>query len=662
MVRQQMPGQQIRVPVLEAPTVQRVDVSSGLYAAADAAREIETAIQDAHDANMLLEKRSEITNTLETAREENAKLPLPERDAHWLKVQQDIMGKVAPTKGSPRVYLQLRGETDRMLGAVSADVKHQNLMALSDHNIAQADDTNARLMRQAASAKTPQERKIAVDAIVSTNSTLQLGGFITEGKMRARNQAALEELDIVSAKRAIKANPLAAKKAFDSPDNYVHLSPAQILALKEDADREARDQRSAFLARAEGVVTGEQVRINRFANGQGEYSQADLDRMKGTIGVDAFNRLQMQYDDARRGVDQRVSEVSGSLQAVQSGRPLDPKSNDDRKAVDLVWGANSATMPEDQRLDGLVQFSKRVGMVPEQGKKMIRGSLRSANDQQVMAGVELVGRLKNENPALLDDFSKEDVRIALSVLSQTEAGVKPEEALKRYREGLTLSDAVKDVRVREFSDEVKSNPGNAVNALRRATGGEASWGALLGGRWVSDADVPPEAVEEFHRVAREEYARTGNMDSANKFAAESLRRVYGVSELSGGRAVTRYAPEQWYGNRSLSASDNAQWIREQAMSEATTVLGHAPEGTLSLVPARRVGDDGRPAYIVNITKPDGTIVTPERNGKPLMFVPDFKQSPAAKQLQDKNTGKIKAAKDARQFELDTVNAPRGLGL
>lgn len=405
------------------------------------------------------------------------------------------------------------------------------------------------------------------------------------------------------------------------------------------------------------ALLDDQARITAFNAAQSEVHRREAEARAQQAEQRAIAKA---VEKERQDAEKKQIALVQALNLVGSGAPLDPRSTEDRKAVDLAWETKAETVPERERLAALVQFSGQVGMVPDAGKRLIRGMLRSSDDQSVLAGVEFVGRLKTVNPDLERDFAAQDLQVAQSVLAQTSGGVDAQTALRRHREGRQVDDPTRLARLAQFKKELDADPDGAAVALRSATGGEADWAALLGGEWVSNAAVPAEAAAHFNELRRDEYVRTGDLAAATRFAANSMKNVYGVSELTGGRAISKYAPEQLYGSPKLSVRENAEWIREQAKADAAKVLGEIPDGVVTLTPGRRVGPDGRrPAYIISITKPDGTIVTPERNGRPLLFVPDFKATTAQKRLDDEAAAPRDAARADKRDQVEGFKARGG---
>lgn len=614
---------QMRVPEYRAPEIRPVDMSSGLAEVGDELSQFAKREQ----ARDFQDRELGLVTGVSELKARVRDMPWREREKAFDSGLRDLQSRFVSAPGAREVQDQARVTFQRLMLANREALTEGIRRDEGDESIASTLEALERLKGDAAKGNA-DERALAKESGRKLIGHLRERRFVDDIKAVNLARQFLGDVDEFAAKGAIGKNPWRTGQVLgdqaEAQRAFPDLSPLQLQSLHGEAQREARHREAEARARA-----------------------AEQRAMSAKVEAD------------RREAEAKLTELVGALNLVGSGAPLDPRSAQDRKAVDLAWGAKAETVGEDMKLPALIGFADQVGMIPDAGKKMIRGLLRSGSDQNVLAAVEAIGRIKTVNPELLNDFAREDLNLATSVLAQADGGVDPALALRRYREGLQVDETTRKVRLQHFSEAVKAAPDDASRTLREATGGEASWLALLGGEWRTDAEVPAEAAEEFNRLRREEFVRTGNMDGATRFAKDSVSRVYGVTTLGGGRAVTKYAPEKLYGSPKLSLKENAEWIKEQALSEAKAVLGDVPEGQVSLTPAKRVGPDGLPGYVITITTEDGRMVTPERNGRPLLFVPDFKSSPAASKKKAEEKRAVDAAREEKEWQRRTVDIQRG---
>lgn len=243
--RQQLPGQQIRVPVLEAPTVQRVDVSSGIYAAADAAREIENAqkMRQLNDAQIGAAKAFRELN------DANRRLPWEEKVKSFEEGAKSIRATYLDGLSDNEVKQLFTNDFERMYGSYQVHTKDDAFQGERSHAIATADEASDGFARDMAFARTPQERALAQENMVKSWKNLVSGGFIDEVTAREKVSRGLAANDLYSAKEQISRDPYAARKALAQPDSFKYLDPLQITSLRDEADREVKSRESEARAR-----------------------------------------------------------------------------------------------------------------------------------------------------------------------------------------------------------------------------------------------------------------------------------------------------------------------------------------------------------------------------------------------------------------------------
>lgn len=183
-MRQQTPGTQIRVPVLEAPTVQRVDVSSGLLAAADAAREIEVR-RASLKANEL---RLGAVSKLADAQLEAEKQPFDQRTTFFEGRANEIKKDLTQNLGMFDGEVKSRFEADwsQVYLTYNVDVKQSARKGEIDHHSAVLDDTLTTLARQAAQMPDERQSAMMVEQAGRSIAVAQHGGILSETEAGAR--------------------------------------------------------------------------------------------------------------------------------------------------------------------------------------------------------------------------------------------------------------------------------------------------------------------------------------------------------------------------------------------------------------------------------------------------------------------------------------------
>lgn len=430
--------------------------------------------------------------------------------------------------------------------------------------------------------------------------------------------------------------------------------------LENDAraaiERGARETGKQVEAERQMLLSDLKIGVDRgtkgYADVEGAYAQ-------GVVSPAERTELIKKLDDKARE-EIKVTEGINRVSAAFAGGPqLDFRSKDDKTALDNHFALTAQgwkDLPPGEVVDRTVEYVAQVGIAPTRVQGMIRGFLRSGNPDQALLAADAVKRLRNANPQILNDFNDEDLRLANVVGALTDSGVPPQAALQMAKDQMAVSKQEQDARSDDF-DAVRGADRTARIASDR------SW--LEGKKnsfWASDPNVDPVMQREFETLARQEYARTGNLEAARTFALDQVDRVWGRSSVAGADRYMKFAPEKFYGVPSKSQADNAAWMREQLVADISRDALQDPNNPITgdkllIVPAgTKTGPDGRPLYIVSFMGTDGllrAVVSPK--GKPIYWRPDWSTSAQAGREKAAQQEQVEAARRARE----TKYAPGG---
>lgn len=488
-----------------------------------------------------------------------------------------------------------------------------------------------------------------------------------EGKLKGIGEQALRGLIERKPEEALRIIEGGAKGVLVDADRLPILQNAAQAAIerrKNDIERaQAKSQTTAMLETV--------VQTRRWQAGQIDRPPEITPELVDKIGTDNALRYQADLLEIEIANNKKHADLRAVQSKLANNIALDPKNTSDKNGLDdhytSVFLDSISELDAKTQADQKVAFAVTFGMIPETLKGEIRGQLRSQNQQQVLAAADLVAAIRQQNHRLLDDMAKDDVELATRIHSQTALGVSPEKALQNVREYEKQPETVTAVRKQEAKSTQFTTDDEAIAEVRSAVNGNASWLALLGGEWKTAATVSPSAVEEYKRLKREEFMRSGDVAAAQKYARETLQRTWDISMMSGRPTVTKYAPERLYGSPQLSPAENWKWINSQLRDDLKAAGVPAPDaGTLILQPhPSRKSADGRPVYGVVVQTTDAAgqpkyDVLRRKDGKEVVFVPDITKAPAEVQAVRKE--KVTRARDQVEFEKRTINLPRGLGL
>lgn len=344
---------------------------------------------------------------------------------------------------------------------------------------------------------------------------------------------------------------------------------------------------------------------------------------------------------------------------------VDPYDSDGRKTVDNVYDAVSKAAPENIQpiTEELVRQS---GIVPKQAMSLIRQGMTSTDNAAVAQAMQAAQRISTLNPAALsrreggaeiqkaaDDFSYYVNNLNMSVDDAAQR-IREAQDPNRIRERKALEPAAK-----EFIKQIQGDDLGAVFD-----------DSIMG--WRSNPAVGFNEAQrlgiqaEYQAIAEQEFFNTGgNPDLAKNRAVETMKRLYGVTELSGKSVVMKHPPERYWPAmpgaadpfayaRDQIADDFAQFISDDDVRESLPSIALTSGDvtkTISDAKKRMVLDSlmivstpetdamvkaGKlPGYFVGYVDPNGNIQTIP--GK--LFVPDIsKAQEEGKRLTERELG------------------------
>lgn len=314
----------------------------------------------------------------------------------------------------------------------------------------------------------------------------------------------------------------------------------------------------------------------------GAYGIAESDKTKFIKAANArAQQLQSQYKE-QQSIQAGVDYVDAALVA---GIPLDYGNADHRKAVDAYYKmtlapslANSEDAPA-----ALAEFIGKVGMVPATLQSHIRSRLISGDAQSVAAVADLVDRIDNINPVILQDtVKKKDIAFAKMVNQRINAGIDPLQAVEEAKKLRDMPQEVEKSLKATYQKEkyVAKNDDFLENA------------DFVDKGWFSSAATVPRTMQaEFDRMVEDNFVMTGgDIDTARTMTANALRRKWAITEIGGEKRMMRFAPEAVY----KPLDSDTDWIKEQ-FEDATKGLSGA-----SLESDFRTEREGMPSYLVTL--------------------------------------------------------------
>jgi hypothetical protein len=248
------------VPVLDAPRLKPIDVSSGLESVASGLEELDRAhkITQVNDAQIgFTDAFRELDQNVRTAPWDQ-KQPLFDQGAAQIRRQY-----LDPVTGRQQRQA-LEPEFDRTLGIYQTHTAHDAFQAEAAHNIAAAGAAMGKIASQVAIARSPQEREMLVDQAAALNAHLAIGGFINDDQRQQANRQFLNQADVASVKAALddpNRDPSALARTLIQRKQYFHLDRDQVSTFAQLARNEAirRDGLAAADATVDAAVLQQQA-------------------------------------------------------------------------------------------------------------------------------------------------------------------------------------------------------------------------------------------------------------------------------------------------------------------------------------------------------------------------------------------------------------------
>ena len=349
---------------------------------------------------------------------------------------------------------------------------------------------------------------------------------------------------------------------------------------------------------------------------------------KGLAHANKLARAEDQLLDAAAKMAENGALVDRGAFLFDNGIPVDPyKTTEDAKynynAVnayyDQVFMQDQFGKPLNDQINANVAFIQNTGIMPKTLESQINTTSRTGSVEQSILAADQVARIQETTPQALKDMPADVRAILLQVGEAAKSGADPELALEAARKnayGMTEAEeeAIK-VKAKDYTKDLSSN----LSTMLKQDFDVSPWVSPFS--WAPEA--PPAMEAEFRINFENNMVLTGgNSDQASRLAYESLKNVWGVSDITGG--FMKYAPESVYGR---PGEDNS-WIADQFKEETAAY----PDATI--VVDASTARTPRPEYAIQVPNDQG-IYEPlyDENNLPLVWTPDYEQTKEYKEFQ-----------------------------
>ncbi len=376
-------------------------------------------------------------------------------------------------------------------------------------------------------------------------------------------------------------------------EGIAHLTDEQFAARMMSADKGgvAVDP-TAMAAEVNSIQDPDmRARVERQLSGEIAQQKAEYKTYSDTIGLkilqhqvtsesDILNDPILSIGDkethirAYRTEQEKGGNLAESMAAFASGRfQPDPYDEKGRDATDKLFTAAATSVAPEKLLPVTEEIVRQSGVVPKPIMSNLRQGIESRNPADVMAAAQQAVRFSQINPSALSrreggkeiQAKADDFNHMVNTLNMT-----PEQAAQRIadnndpekqRDRKTLEPAAK-----EFKKTVENEDVGALFDDSILPFNDPKVGFNEAQAFGIKADFLAIAEEQF-------YLANGDPTVAMNRAKQEMKRIYGVTEITGSKVVMKHPPERY-------------WPQERPEGFGQKVFGNSFDWAI-----RQLGDD-----------------------------------------------------------------------
>lgn len=350
--------------------------------------------------------------------------------------------------------------------------------------------------------------------------------------------------------------------------------------------------------------------------------------------------------------------IAQAMPLFQEGKlSLDPYATESKKLVDGIQDQISKLVPEDRRQSVTEELVRQTGIVPQSTFNGVRAGLDSTDVAQVQAAAQQAARISQINPAALsrrdggatiqqraDDFTYYVNTLNMSP-EQAAAKIAAANDPERIRERKALEPAAK-----EFAKQIEGE----------------DLGEVFDESWMPFTDPQIGFTEsqalgiqaEYQAIAQEQfYQANGDAELAKNRARQEMKRLYGVTGITGKNVVMKYPPERYWPQNTASG-DPFGYAKTQLFQEVVEEDPDFDPNSLQYVAtpetAAMIKRGEMPAYAVFYKDKNGVLQT--FPGK--LWRPDVKNANRA--MQQEKDKQVEHAREDDQYIRDTAGREKSL--
>ena len=328
--------------------------------------------------------------------------------------------------------------------------------------------------------------------------------------------------------------------------------------------------------------------------------------------------------------------------------PADPKDKQDRADVNNYYEEVSSEwvdLPPAQQVGNINSFIKDTGIIPDKVISGVNSVMRSGTDDQVIAFSSMVEDLRKEPRAanILRDLPDESRALSKQVFDSIGSGIDPASAIaiarkstygqtESEKEAIRLTTIGKQQELTTFLEDMVDKEFDPVPGLN-----------IFG--FFEEPDITPAFQADFNVAFKKFMVLTsGDTEQAKSLAFDSIKKVWGSTEVGGPRRLMKYSPEVFYGVQGV----DDDWITDQWKSDLKSEKINPKKATI--VVNQKTVNTKFPDWYVMTLDDDGTAVPlMDKNGNPILWSPDFTKTKEFVKLRGAKKRSVEKAAAARGF-------------
>lgn len=421
-----------------------------------------------------------------------------------------------------------------------------------------------------------------------------------------------EGLAAASITAVARNNPSRAEALIKSDRYNELLDPRSKSAIIKDIDVEKRrrvaEAKRAQAEKAAAIYAEERVAVSR---GESSYKRLDDLRKSGDLTDSQWASLTMGLDASTKAREDQEASFADIANTLAAGGGL---TDDQSKEWDKYY--NSVILPQASQItDPNAQASyiantvAEAGIIPKSLENNLEAQIRSGSVGQKVQAIDTIKRIKEQNPLIKDSISTEVQAYADRVSEIVDVSPDPIEAIQQVDQEFA-NPAITEARQKQFKSDFKIDKADRV-----ATQAFDSLFKLEPNAPV-EGGVKLSLQNDMAKLAEKYYLQNPDMDKAQEYAAEEIKKTWGETKIGGSRRLMKYAPESV-----LPSYGGHKWVEEQLKADTGKDLDDVYLVADKLT-ARTV-ETRRPAYQVLVKKDNGMLdLLRDENGVVQRFVPD----------------------------------------